>query len=163
MGVILFSYSFDVVEAKSTSMEPAIHDGDCLLVFKLGGALGKLFSRRLILQRHTVVVFTAPNRPATEMYVKRVEATSGDRVHIDSGSLVLNGVPAGDPHGFYATPVRKQQDSWPVGEDRARDVEIPYAKLFVLGDNRAGSLDSRAFGPVQESAVGGIVVVTFHL
>jgi signal peptidase I len=90
------------------------------------------------------------NDPRTgELIVKRVVATAGDSVGIENGLLIVNGrtvaenyVDNHDMDGFYFGP-----DTVPPGQ------------VFLLGDNRAESVDSRAFGPVAVGSIEGRVLM----
>jgi signal peptidase I len=82
--------------------------------------------------------------------VKRVVAVGGDSVGIENGDLVLNGatvaeryVDNDDMEGYYFGP----------------DI-VPDGTVFLLGDNRADSIDSRAFGPVAVDAIDARVMAT---
>ncbi|MCL2105693.1 MAG: signal peptidase I [Oscillospiraceae bacterium] len=98
-------------------------------------------------EKTDVIAFTRDN----QLHIKRVIATAGDRVDIDSGGIVsVNGRPLDEP---YIT-----QPS--LG---SCDIEFPYTipsgTVFVLGDNRADSIDSRdsRFGPVSREQLAGKV------
>jgi signal peptidase I len=120
----------------SSSMEPTLKAGDSVLVDKLGAADPR---------RGELVAFRAPD--SDEILVKRVVALAGDRVAIEDGELVVNGRRRDEP---YADP--RAIDSVFFGP-----VEVPDAAVFVLGDNRGDSVDSRDFGAVREDAVLGRV------
>jgi signal peptidase I len=82
------------------------------------------------------------------LLVKRVVGVGGDRVGLEDGELVVNGATVAEPYvnhrlldGVYFGPVT-----------------VPAGRLFVMGDNRTDSTDSRSFGPVGGDAVVGRVV-----
>ncbi len=124
----------------SASMSPTLRAGDQVVVDKLayGGAAPL---------RSDLVVFRAP--PSGEILLKRVVALGGDTVAIEDGALFVNGVRRRER---YADP--KAIDSVYFGP-----VTVPRGTIFVLGDNRADSLDSRQFGAVSREAVIGRVAV----
>jgi signal peptidase I len=120
----------------SGSMTPTIDSGDLLLIRHWGGPP----------ERRDVV--TVPDPDGGELLVKRVVAVGGDSVGIEDGVLVVNGTPvceaAIDPaliDGVYFGPV-----------------DVPPGQVFLLGDNRDGSVDSRHFGTVAAADVEGEVV-----
>lgn len=126
-----------VARVEGTSMRPGLVDGDVLLYDRTG-----------TLDVHTgdVVVLRDPadGGPA----VKRVVATGGQTVAIEDAVLVVDGAPRTEPDidssridGTYFGPVR-----------------VPPGSVFVLGDDRRASVDSRAFGPVPRADVLGRVV-----
>lgn len=80
---------------------------------------------------------------APELYIKRVIGIPGDRVRIDRGTVYLNGVALDEPYVQF-----RDTRSMP-------EIVVPPQSVFVLGDNRAVSEDSRAFGPVRYSDLVG--------
>jgi signal peptidase I len=120
----------------STSMEPTLKEGDSVLVDKLSGAEPR---------RGELIAFRAPE--SDDVLVKRVVGLGGDRVGIEDGRLVVNGRRRDEP---YADP--EAIDSVFFGP-----VEVPEEAVFVLGDNRGDSVDSRDFGSVREDAILGRV------
>src|SRR3954447_676774 len=117
------------------SMAPTVHTGSHVLVWKLSGGP----------QRGDVVALDVEDGPP---YVKRVVAVGGDEVAIVDGRLVVNGRTVREP---YADP--RLIDSVYFGP-----VTVPRKKVFVLGDNRRRSRDSRVFGAVPVRKVEGRVV-----
>ncbi len=143
MVVVLLVHSFAIepVRVHSDSMTPTLPDGAILLIDK-ASFLGREP------QRGELVVTADPR--SGESIVKRVVAIGGDSVGIDDGSLVVNGarviedyVDNDEMDGFYFGP----------------DL-VPADHVFLLGDNRADSVDSRAFGPVDVDDVEGRVLTT---
>lgn len=121
------------------SMEPGLADGDRLVVNKLAYRLRPP-------KRGDVVAFDSgalPTGGTGETYVKRVIGIAGDTVEARDGVVLVNGVPAED------TALDSTQPFGPV--------QVPPEMLFVLGDNRTVSVDSRAFGMVPVDAVVGEV------
>jgi len=123
----------------SVSMSPTLLPGDQVLI-------AKHVERTEHPRRADLVVFTRPG--SNEHLVKRVAAVAGDEVGLEDGRLVVNGAPVNEDYvdvasvdGTYFGPVV-------VGPD----------EVFVLGDNRADSVDSRQFGPVPVSDIIGRVV-----
>lgn len=92
---------------------------------------------RPLLARGTLVVFPQPGKPGTTL-VRRVVALPRDTVRGESGGLVLNGKPVDEP---YVTVGVRTDDFGPV--------TVPADAVFVMGDNRNGTLDSRDFGVVK--------------
>ncbi len=124
-----------VVRVSSASMFPTIRDGDLVLV-EHGS---RTFSRRDVV---------AVRSPVTgEQLIKRVVALGGDRVAIQEGVLLVNGAaacePSIDPEGMDGV--------W------SRTTTVPAGALFLMGDERDLSIDSRDFGPVPVADVSGLV------
>jgi signal peptidase I len=138
LGSLLVVEPFAVA---SSSMSPTLHDGDEVLVEKVGPRLGRV-------GRTDVVVFTAPGTRSTLM-VKRVAGVAGDRVGIEDGLLVVNGRRVAEDYLDQAT----------VDGVYFGPVTVPSGSVFVLGDDRADSVDSRVFGSVPVGQVVGRVLL----
>ncbi len=163
-AIVALAYSFDVVRVGSGSMRPSIRDGDYVVVLSPRGIIERLIPLGRFVQRSSVVVFTVEGRSgAPGLYVKRVAAKAADRVRIAEGSLILNGSQVSDPYAYYETPAARRLDVWPSGEAEKRDISVPFGSIFVLGDNRRGSTDSRTFGPVAQSRVVGVAVLVLRV
>ena len=121
----------------SQSMEPTLKPGDQALVDKLGGKPP---------HRGDLVAFHAPR--TGEILLKRVVAVGGDTVGLEDGVLVVDGRQIHEP---YADP--KAIDSVYFGPVRVRP-----GTIFVMGDNRANSEDSRDFGAVPIDRIIGRAV-----
>ena len=120
------------------SMEPNLHSDQRLVVEKLS------YNPWLHLrspQRGDVVVVRVKGNP--EPLIKRLIGLPGDRIQISGGQVYVNGVPLTEP--YIAQPAFG--DFGPV--------DVPPLNLFVMGDNRNFSNDSRFFGPVPMSQVVG--------
>ena len=117
----------------SESMVPTLKPGDQALVNKLAGEP----------HRGDLIAFHAPR--TGEILLKRVVATGGQRVGIEDGVLVVDGR---RQHERYTDP--DAIDSVYFGP-----VTVPRGAVFVLGDNRANSEDSRQFGSVPSDRVIG--------
>lgn len=130
---------FDVVSGNS--MYPSLQDGDVVLYSRLAGAPG----------HGDIIVFTQDGRDT----VKRVAALPGDTVEIDpsSGQVAVNGTPLEEP---YVTV------GGGTGPGRPQTVLDSY--VYVLGDNRKVSLDSRdsSIGTIQMDHILGRVIAVFR-
>lgn len=123
----------------SDSMEPAVPTGSTILLNKPGPSLGGLHAGDL-------VVFTSPEdgHPA----LKRAIAFQGQSVAIEDSVLMVDGVPQLEP-GID----RRRIDGTYFGP-----VTVPEGHVFVLGDNRSGSIDSRIYGSVPLENVRATVL-----
>jgi signal peptidase I len=134
------------------SMEPTFVGGDYVLVDRLT----HLWSPYA---RGQVVVFQPPANVANdkEPFIKRVIGVGGDTVEIRDGQLVVNGVALDEPYLF-------RDDAGAVEPTDARGQSlwvVPDGELFVMGDHRQVSDDSRVFGPIPVSSVIGRGVVRY--
>ncbi|MDT7548170.1 MAG: signal peptidase [Nocardioidaceae bacterium] len=139
--VLLVTRAFvaEPLRVSSTSMRPTLMSGDHVLVDKVG-------PRSHHPQRNDIIAFTIPG--TGQLLIKRVAGVAGDVVGIEDGVLVVNRKPVHEPYVNAA-----EMDSVYFGP-----VVVPPGRVFVLGDNRANSIDSRRFGPVALSAVTGRVL-----
>jgi len=126
----------------SSSMEPTLFPGETIVVRRyLGHQAGTP-------RRNDVVVFCLPQNE-NRFYVKRIVAIAGDYVEIVRGELRVNGSPVDEP---YLT--------WRDHATVAAQI-VPAEMVFVLGDRRNGSLDSRVWGPIPSRFVVGTAVRVF--
>lgn len=123
----------------SSSMEPTLLPGDRVLVSKLSYRFGEP-------KPGNIVVFVAPDAPtaAEQDFIKRIQAVSGMMLEVRNGKLIVNGRPKNEP---YIRPDTPTSSFGPV--------TVPKGKVFMMGDNRANSRDSRFFGPVDKTEVIG--------
>lgn len=138
--LLLHVFFIQVSVVRGTSMEPALHDGDRLVVDRVSHNLAGI-------DRGDVVVLRYPRDTAID-FVKRVVALPGDRVAMRAGILFVNGRIADD---YGCIP----------DHENLRETEVPDGHFFVLGDNRPISCDSREFGLVAEHLLKGTVRVRF--
>lgn len=125
--------------ASSDSMAPTVEPGDRVVVDKLAWRLGEL-------DRGDLVTFPSP--VDGRRLIKRVVGVAGDSVALEDAVLVVNGRRVAE-----AYVDRSRIDGTYFGP-----VTVPPGHLFVLGDNRFGSIDSRVYGPIPLDAVTGRVL-----
>jgi signal peptidase I len=133
-GNVLSSYRVD-----SGSMEPTLCAGDRVLVDKRVSAAD--------LRRGDLVVAAAPDDG--RLVVKRVVGLPGDRVAIRDALLFVNGERVAEPYVDH-----RSIDALFYGPK-----VVPARQIWVMGDNRAESIDSRDYGGVRYSSVQGRVLV----
>ena len=127
----------------SASMVPTLQMGDRVLVNRLAYEFGAGP------QRGDVVVFLSPVPGYTDL-IKRVVAVAGDRVAVHDGRLWIDGKAQAEPY---------VNDGGTAGSMPERTV--PPGKVFVMGDNRNDSADSRVFGPIGEGTIVGKALVVY--
>jgi signal peptidase I len=141
----------------SASMLPTLQAGDHLLINKLSYGLhvplfGGWLAQYAEPQFDDVVVFAFPlNR--SEDYVKRVIAGPGEVVEIRNKRVFVNGQARDTEHAYFAEGIDGPPESGP--RDNFGPATIPSGHLFVLGDNRDRSHDSRFWGFVPVDDVEG--------
>ncbi len=124
------------------SMQPTLLEGDRVLI-------NRLVYHFRDPERGDVVVFDSPVQEDEDL-VKRVVAVAGDSVAVRGGVLYVNGEPQQEPY---------LADSPFDGTDTDEGV-VPEGQVFVMGDNRNNSGDSRLFGPIEtESIIGAAFAI----
>jgi signal peptidase I len=98
-------------------------------------------------RRGDIVVFRYPRNPE-ETFLKRVTAVSGDSVEIHAGRLYVNSQPLDEPYAVHRSPLRSSREEMAL-------IVVPSGSLFVMGDNRDNSSDSREWGFVPQRNVIG--------
>ncbi|KAB8139194.1 signal peptidase I [Gracilibacillus oryzae] len=145
-------YLFASYIVNGKSMEPTLHDGNLLMVNKM------IYDLKDI-DRFDVIVFHANEE---EDYVKRVIGLPGDHIAYKDDKLYINGIPIEEP---YLEPFRERVEGKLTNDFTIEEVTeesvVPQGKLFVLGDNRRKSYDSREIGFVDQETVVGKVDVLY--
>jgi len=118
------------------SMEPNIHEGQFLLI-------DKLFYAQKAARRGDIIILRPPDVP-DQIYVKRVIGVPGDTVEVRTGSVLVNGEQLQEPWTLMPFPTA----AW-------GPATVAEGELFVMGDNRPGSRDSRYFGMLPRDNVIG--------
>ena len=157
LALVIRTFVIQAFKIPSGSMEPTLEIGDHLLVNKFIYGIKIPFTSINLFpwkspQRGDVIVFIYPLDPGKD-FIKRVVGVGGDTVSIVNKKLYINGVEAPDPHAVY------RENSVLLGElqklDNFGPVTVPKESLFVLGDNRDHSFDSRFWGFVPLKDVLG--------
>ena len=135
VAYLLFTQVFLIAQVKGQNMFPSVKDGDLIIAFRLQKEYAK----------GDIVVCTVDGQP----YVGRIAANQGDNINMsDSGSLTVNGTTQGGEI-IYPTYAR---------EPLTYPFHVPDGSVFLLGDYRTASQDSRDFGPVPYDQVQGKVI-----
>ena len=143
--MLIFSFGFRVSGIEGTSMLPTLEDGDRVVLTAFDGKP----------ERGQVVIITQPNAFGKPV-VKRIIATENQTVHIDftEGRVFVDGEELYEPYINNLTI---------VVDDVIFPVTVPEGHVFVLGDNRQGSTDSRStkIGFINENYIMGVVKYRF--
>ena len=116
--------------------------------------IDKLSPRWAAYHRGEIVVFAPPDAVAPaggEPFIKRVIGVPGDRIELKAGRVYVNGAALDEPYVFTDNGTSATEPG-PSGETTWL---VPAGDLFVLGDHRNQSEDSRYFGPIEISRVVG--------
>lgn len=163
LALLLITFVFRSYAVDGPSMESALQNQDKLIIWKVPRTIARVTGNDYIPNRGDIVVFTQSNLAACgqneeRQLIKRVIALPGERVVVQNGEITVYNTE--NPNGFK--PDRTL--------DYNKDGHIPYTsgdvdvllardQLFVSGDNRPDSCDSRAFGPIAaEQLIGKLVL-----
>ncbi|MCL2404526.1 MAG: signal peptidase I [Defluviitaleaceae bacterium] len=148
LAVILFfvlrMFLFRVAHVSGFSMMPTLSDGDRVILNRAAVVFGTT-------RVGDIVAFPYPNNPS-EYYIKRVIGVSGDVVDLINGSFYVNGAPLVDAFSYDAI--------WSTG-NVSFPVTVEEGHVFVLGDNRNSSKDSRytTVGTISNHDILGRVLI----
>lgn len=143
--VVLFGFVFPIVTVEGSSMAPTLEQGDRLLI-----------SGMFYTPADGDVIVTTDNNTLKKQLVKRVIATAGQTVEIqEDGTVLVDGTAIDE--SYLAEPNA-------LAGDMTYPVTVGDGEVFVMGDNRAHSLDSRdgAVGLIETSEIRGKVLLRFY-
>lgn len=170
--VCIQSFGVQAFKIPSGSMLPTLQIGDHLFVNRFIYGLRVPFSifwiqmpfpGKLLVpigepKRGDVIVFRFPKDTSTD-YIKRVVGLPGDTVEVRDKEVYINGAKAIDPHAHFTDGMIP--DIMRGTRDEFGPVQVPKGSLFVMGDNRDNSYDSRFWGFVPEENVQGKAIIIY--
>lgn len=139
--IVVFRFVIGLSVVGGRSMDPTLKDGDVVVYFRLVGTY----------ERGDVIAMRVPSG---DFYIKRVAAMGGQTVDIYDGKLFVDGTEAPDGHANGVTEEETGAVIYPY--------EVREGNVFVLGDNRPVSKDSRAFGEVNLRQIKGKIILRIN-
>ena len=163
LALLIRTFVVQAFKIPSGSMEPTLLVGDHILVNKFIYGVKIPFIRNTIIpiskpQRDDVIVFIYPHDTSKD-YIKRVIGLPGDRIEIFDRKININGTLYDDKHGVYSEV--RNGGSLNMAKKRNRPTIVPENHLFVMGDNRDHSSDSRVWGFVPLKSVKGKAFIIY--
>lgn len=142
--IVIYLFIMQPNQVKGASMEPTFLSGDYILTSKIS------YKFRTP-NRGDVIVFKSPKNPDID-YIKRVIGTAGDRITVRNSEVYVN------DQLIVESYIANKTNIWEGGYLReGESITVPDHYLFVMGDNRPRSSDSREFGPIPVDDVIGVV------
>ncbi|MFP3322116.1 signal peptidase I [Planococcus sp. SIMBA_160] len=146
LAAIIRFFLFTPIVVDGESMMPTLEHGDRMIVNKIGYNIGEP-------DRFDIIVFHAPEQ---KDYIKRVIGLPGDHVAYEEDQLLINGEAVEEPYlDQYKAGITGTLTEDFVLEDITSYSTIPDGYVFVMGDNRRASKDSRHIGLVSIDEVIG--------
>jgi signal peptidase I len=146
IAIVIKTFLFQAFWIPSESMVPTLRQDDRVLVNKLSYRLHDV-------NRGDIVVFEAPEGANSDIkdLVKRVVGLPGDTISFRNGHVRVNGRRLDEPYLPEGTVTEPKNG--------VTSIDVPAGSIFVMGDNRGASKDSREFGPIDEDDIVGRVFV----
>ncbi|HET7673030.1 MAG TPA: signal peptidase I [Candidatus Saccharimonadales bacterium] len=160
LAILITAFVFHFYRVDGISMEKTFNDDDFLVVEKLGKTTASIFRKDYVPKRYDVIVFQEPDYSPDEEIVKRVVGLPGDTIAFKQDKVIVynkqnpQGMEVGKNLPWYAKPVSEEYTY-----DQDTKIKVTEGHVFVLGDNRPHSDDSRVFGPVDTKNITGRVII----
>jgi signal peptidase I len=165
LALFIRTFAVQAFKIPTGSMENNLLIGDYLLVNKLvyspsfGALEAKLFGKKRIERGH-VVVFKYPERPERD-FIKRVIGLPGEKVEIRGRKVYIDDVLIDEPYVQFLDPPQDPREAATSQRDYYGPKVVPPGELFVMGDNRDRSADSRFWGYLPVDQVKGRALLVY--
>jgi signal peptidase I len=161
IAILMINFVFRSYQVDGPSMENTLQNADKLIIWKVPRTWAHITHHQYIPNRGDIIVFTESGlsqfgQTDTKQLIKRVIGLPGDRVVVSNGVYTIYN--KANPKGFDPDKTLPYGKNIPT---TSGDIDITLAanQLFVSGDNRPDSLDSRAFGPINANQVIGKLII----
>ncbi len=163
LALFIRTFVVQAFKIPSGSMEPTLLVGDHILVNKFIYGIKIPFTNDTIIpiskpKRDDVIVFIYPVDTSKD-FIKRVIGLPGDTIKIIGRKIIINGEEYKDKNGFYSREGNGAGRY--IGKANFGPVTVPEGDLFVMGDNRNHSYDSRFWGFVPIHSVKGKAFIIY--
>jgi signal peptidase I len=159
IAFLLTTFVFQQYAVDGPSMESTLHNGDRLVVVKMAKTWSDITGHPFVPARGNIIIFNESglynaSGVAEKQLVKRVIGLPSERIVINAGVITIFNKQ--NPNGFDPDKTMPYGKNIPFTSGNI-DETIPAGDVFVCGDNRPDSLDSRYFGPVPLKSIVGTV------
>lgn len=162
LALFLTAHVFQPYEVDGASMETTLQNADRLIVFKLPKTIANVTGSSYTPGRWDVIVFDKPQRlsapDSTKHLIKRVIGLPGERVTIKDGIVIIYNEE--HPDGFSPDEGKDYAEDITTTSGQV-DITVGTNEIFVLGDNRSNSSDSRVFGAIPTDILVGKATARF--
>lgn len=160
---LIITYVFRSYSVDGPSMEPTLQNQNKLIVWKVPRTWARITGHQYVPKRGSIIVFTEANlsvcgQNTSRQLIKRVIGLPNNKIVIKNGTVTVYS--KNHPNGFRPDQTlgfNKTHFIQPTTPNET--VQLNSHQLFVLGDNRPVSCDSRYFGPINTSQVIGKLVL----
>jgi len=147
--VMIYLFIMSPQEINGQSMEPTFFNAEYILT-------NKVTYKFRTPQRGDVIIFKSPRNKEVD-YIKRIIGLPGDTILLQNNTFFVNGVPIEEP---YLRPNTATFGGSFLHE--GEEIVVPPEELFVAGDNRPHSSDSREFGPIPITDIIGVAILRYY-
>ena len=158
LAIFIRAFAVQAYKIPSGSMIPTLLVGDYILVNRLSYGLRIPYYKYILrwgeIKRGDIIVFVFPEEPSKD-FIKRVIALPGETIEIRKKKIYINGREIEDKWGFFS------DDYVGPPRDDFGPFQVPQGHVFVMGDNRDESNDSRFWGPVNIENIKGKAFIIY--
>lgn len=152
IAVLLNTFVIQSYQVDGESMEPTLQNNDRLIVDKVPRTIARIDGHQYVPNRGDIIIFNEDGLPGftgTKQLIKRVIGLPGDHVVVKDGKVTIYN--SKHPNGFDPDISGGYTTNQPTSQDF--DGVLASNQLFVCGDNRPNSEDSRFFGPINTNQI----------
>lgn len=153
IAVLLNTFVIQSYQVDGQSMEPTLHNDDRLIVNKVPRTIARIDGHQYVPHRGDIIIFNQEGLPGfigPKQLIKRVIGLPGEHVVVSAGKITIYN--SQNPQGFNPDKTGAYHIEAPTTTGEF-DGYMQQDQLFVCGDNRPNSEDSRFFGPINTSQV----------
>ena len=161
VALFIIGFVFRSYQVDGPSMQNTLQNADKLIIWKVPRTWASITGHAYIPDRGDIIVFSESglsefNQQDSKQLIKRVIGLPGDRLVLSNGAYTIYN--KAHPHGFNPDRTLPYGKNIPTTTGNV-DLTLGKDQLFVSGDNRPDSLDSRAFGPINANQIIGKLVL----